>query len=85
MTILLTYLVICFCGYHHTKAFMVIQFTLLASKLYIHLLAKNITGETNLNGAHETLMASTRTAGPPMHTLPRCILFFPDTDGESLC
>jgi len=56
---------------------------LLARKLYIHLLAKN-TSETDLNWDHKTLMASTHTVGPLMYTLPRCILSFPNADGESL-
>ena len=60
-----------------------IQFILLARKLYIYLLAKN-TSETDLNWDPKTLMASTHSVGPLTYTLPRCILFFPNADGESL-
>lgn len=83
VVILFFYLVICFCGYHHSRAFMGnIQCAFLASKLC--LLARN-TSETNFSRDHKTSMF------PCLHILLghlcillTCILPFPSSSGESL-
>ena len=82
MTILPSYLLLWLSPYqsfygHHTIYFACQEI------IYTYLLAKT-TSETDFNWDHKTLMASTHSVGPLTYTLPRCILFFPNADGESL-